>query len=215
MRYDGELVEPLDQKHGVIQCKGQYRFGSDAIALARFAAERARATDRVFDICSGSGIIGIIMAIERDCAVDGAELDIRQWDMSVRSAALNELNNVSFKNADIRNIWQAFPAQAYDIAVCNPPYYKQDGIARKVSPNAVCELTVRLEDVLGCAAYLLKPCGELYMLHISSRLDEALAGCRAMSLTPKTLIVNPNGKTFMLRAVKCGRSGMTLKVKAF
>ncbi|MDE6201438.1 MAG: methyltransferase [Clostridiales bacterium] len=210
----GEKAEPLGDGYYIIQSENGYRFGSDAVALAHYASGFAHRNSRVFDLCSGCGIIGIMLAIDCGCAVDGAEIDGTLCDMSVRSCALNSLDGVRFVNADIKNA-DMFAAAGYDLVVCNPPYYKVDSKPSTVAPQANSELTVTLSDVVATAKRLLKVSGALCMVHISSRLDEVLMECSRNGLAPKELIVNPNGKTFMLRAVRGGKQGMTVKVEEF
>lgn len=209
---DGEKAEPLGDGYYIIQSESGYRFGSDAVALAHYASGFARRNSRVFDLCSGCGIIGIMLAISDGCTVDGAEIDGGLCDMSVRSCALNGLDNVRFTNFDIRNA-DRLAAAEYDLVVCNPPYYKAGSKPSAVAPQANSELTVTLSDVIVAAKRLLKVGGALCMVYISSRLDEVLIECDRNGLAPKELIVNPNGKTFMLRAVRGGKRGMTVKVK--
>ncbi|MCH5166086.1 MAG: methyltransferase [Clostridiales bacterium] len=210
-----ERIEPLDDKHVILQSVNGYRCGSDAVALSKFASEYVKQSDNVFDLCSGCGIIGLLLAIETGCNVVGAELDKSLFDMSVRSCELNGLDNVRFFNADIRDLSETANSCAYDIVVCNPPFFKADSRMRKVAPTANSELTVTFDDVVKAAKRLLKTGGALFLVHTSSRLDEVLSACRSGGLTPKNLVVNKNCKTFMLRAVRGGKDGLTLTVKEF
>lgn len=214
---ENEVVEPLGDGKYIIQPKIGYRFGSDSVALSKFASRYIKNTDRVFDICSGCGIIGILIALGTGAAVSGAEIDGRLCDMSNRSAKLNELDAVSFINADIRggDAVKTFGVGSFDAVVCNPPYYKTGSKKSSVASSANSEITVTLDDVLSTARSLLKPCGALYLVHITERLDEVLYKCREKKLTPKKLTVNANSKTFMLRCVLLGRSGMTVSTEKF
>ncbi|MDE6293377.1 MAG: methyltransferase [Clostridiales bacterium] len=211
---DGEKAEPLGDGYYIIQSENGYRFGSDAVSLAHYASGFASKNSRVFDMCSGCGIIGIMLAIAKGCDVDGAELDGELYDMSVRACALNGLDGVRFRNANVKDL-SDFSAAKYDIVVCNPPYYKVDSKPTAVAPQANSELTVTLPDIVSAAKRLLKVGGALFMVHISSRLDEVLFECNRNGLAVKELIVNPNGKTFMLRAVRGGKQGMSLQIKEY
>lgn len=208
----GEVIEPLDDTHIIIQPIDGYRFGSDAIALYKYAAEFTDSRDAVFELCSGCGVIGISLAIERGCSVDGAEIDVELCDMSNRSAAANGLKNVAFRNVDLRDMREVKSA-AYDVVLCNPPFFKADSIAASVAPNANSELTVTLDDVVATAARLLKPGGAFGMVYTSSRLDEAIVACREHRIMPKQLTVLGGGKTFLLKAVRGGRPGMTVALQ--
>lgn len=208
---EGEAAEPLGDGKYIIQSRTGYRFGEDAVKLASFASRKIKSTDVVFDLCSGCGIVGILVALEKGCRVDGAELDAELFDMSVRSCALNDLDNVRFFNTDITGITENTFGK-YDVVVCNPPYYKQNSLPRKVASAADSEITVTLDGVLRAAKALLRNGGTFYAVYTATRLDEMLSACRSMALMPKSVVMNRNGKTFLLRAVKGGKSGMTVEI---
>lgn len=213
---DGEHIEPLDEcGHYIIQHEAMYRFGGDAVALYKYARQFVRRDDKVCDLCSGCGVIGILLALDRGCRVDGAEIDKALCDMSVRSCALNGLTGMRYFNIDIRTAGDALPAAAYDAVVCNPPFFKADSRARAIAPAANSELTVTLDDVIATSKRLLKVGGALLLVYTATRLDDAVCACRAHGLTPKHLTVNSNGKTFLLRAVRGGKQGMIVSKDGF
>ena len=205
-----EKIEPLDNGYAIIQSERGYRFGSDAVALYKFARRFVKADARVLDLCSGSGVIGIMLAADKGCSVDGVEIDKELWDMSVRSCALNELCNVCFYNADIRE--PELPLGVYDAIVCNPPFYKKNSKPSAIAPNANSELTVCFEDIAAACKAHLKVGGSLCIVHTATRLDEIMVTLRAHSLMPKELVINGSGKTFLLRAVRGGKAGMTVSM---
>ncbi len=212
----GECKEPLDDcGHVIIQHKDMYRFGGDAVALYKYARRFIRRDDKVFDLCSGCGVVGILLALDCGCAVGGAEIDGALFDMCVRSCALNGLDGSGYYNVDITTAIDMLPAAQYDAVVCNPPFFKADSKARAVAPAANSELTVTLDDVIKTAKRLLKAGGALYLVYTASRLDEAVCACHKHGLTPKHMTVNANGKTFLLRAVRGGKQGMTVSTEEF
>lgn len=209
----GEAVEPLDEKHVIIQPVDGYRFGADAVSLAKFASGFIKRTDSVFDLCSGCGVVGILVAIATGARVCGAELDGALADMSNRSAAVDGLD-AKFFNADIRDLNSDMFScgRAYDAVLCNPPFFKAHSRARKIAPTANSELTVTFEQVVAAAKKLLKPLGTFCLVYTAARLDEAVCVCRENGLTPKELIINGNGKTFLMRCVLGGKDGLTVRV---
>lgn len=212
----GEKIEPLDEcGHVIIQHERMYRFGGDAVALFKFARKHVRKDSAVFDLCSGCGVIGILLAIECGCRINGAEIDGEMCDMSMRSCVLNGIVGAEFYNADVRDADSVLPAARYDAVVCNPPFYKSDSRASKIAPAANSELTVSLDDVIKASKRLLKAGGALFLVYTSTRMDEVFCACARYGLTPKEITVNPNGKTFLLRAVRGGKQGMTVSVKEY
>ena len=213
--YDNEAVEPLDDFHSVIQPKDGYRFGEDAVELSKFACEYIKRGDTVLDLCSGSGIVGFLIEIERGAVVVGAEKDEKMCDMANRSSALNGYN-AKFVNADIRDIpalTAAVGKRCFDAVTVNPPFYKKGSRPSKVAPEASSELSVTFADIVAAAKAALKPRGEFFVVHTASRLDEVLYLCRDNKLTPKNLVVNKNGKTFLLRCVLGGGDGLSVSVR--
>lgn len=210
----GEKAEPLGDGYYIVQNENGYRFGSDAVALAHFAAGDVTARDKVLDLCSGCGIIAIMLGIATNAEVVGVELDEELYGMSLRSLEINKLNTVSFINADARALDNSINGQ-YDAVVCNPPYYKVGSKPTAVAPTANSEINITLSDVVAVAGRALKVGGALYMTHVTSRLDEVICACRDNGLAVKKLVVNPNGKTSMVRAVRGGKQGMILKVEGY
>ncbi len=214
---DGEVIEPLGDGKYIIQPTDGYRFGSDSVALAKFASRFVERGATVVDICSGCGIVGILVALERQTRVLGAEIDARMVDMANRSADLNGIDAKFIRAdvADIESLTDAFGKRKADAAVCNPPYYKANGKPSKIAPNANSELTVDFEAAVAAAAALLKDKGELFVVFPTARLDEALSVLRAHALIPKDLIINANKKTFLVRCVSGGRDGLNVGIEEF
>lgn len=228
----GEAAEPLGDGFFILQRRDAYRFGSDSVALAKFASGDIRRGFDVLDLCSGCGIVGMLVAVSTGARVLGVELDETLFDMSVRSAKLNKLADVSFINADLREKNGFYPRgsddkdeisgkssnvknKKFDAVVCNPPFYKANSKPSEISPAANSELTVTFRDVARVAANSLERGGATYFVHTAARLDEVLCVCREFGLTPKKLTVNRNGKTFLLKCVKGGKSGLAVKTEEF
>lgn len=212
--YDNEVVEPLDDAHSIIQTADGYRFGTDAVQLSKFACNYIKRGDVILDLCSGCGIVGLFVEIERGAKVFGAEIDGRACDMANRSALLNGLN-ARFFNVDVRDISalkQAVGEIKADAVTVNPPFYKAGSKPTKIAPEASSEITVTFNDIAAAARATLKPCGEFFAVHTATRLDEILYICRDNKLTPKNLIINKNGKTFLLRCVLGGGDGLNVSV---
>ncbi len=214
---NGEIIEPLGGDMYIVQPQNGYRFGSDAVALAKFASARIKKGQTVIDLCSGCGIVGILTEISTGAAVTGFEIDDSLCDMSMRSAEMNGLS-ARFIRADIRDLdalSACFPPHTARAVVVNPPYFKADSRAAAVAPSANSEISVTFDDVLSASKLLLRQGGDFYLSFTSSRMDEAMEKCRAAKFIPKELVVNSNGKTFLMRASFGARPGMVVSIKEY
>ena len=87
MMYLNERIDDL-QRGGlrVIQRADAFRFGTDAVLLADFAAPRRH--DRVCDLGTGTGIIPLLLyARENTISADAVEIQPDMADMAARSVA--------------------------------------------------------------------------------------------------------------------------------
>lgn len=94
---------------------------------ARFEPWLTRAPERLLDLCTGSGCIGIAMArVFPDTFVDLSDLS--------EQAVLIATDNVSQKDLDYQvnvyqgDLFEGLPGDRYDLIVTNPPYVDADDI---------------------------------------------------------------------------------------
>jgi 16S rRNA (guanine1207-N2)-methyltransferase len=85
--------------------------------------------DRIADLGCGTGTVGVLAGLKA-----GSTALVTFVDSNVRAAALAEINARSNGLTDFRVIAGAkldgLAADQFDVAVANPPYYAQQGIAR-------------------------------------------------------------------------------------
>ena len=160
MMYLNERIDDL-QRGGlrVIQRADAFRFGTDAVLLADFAAPRRH--DRVCDLGTGTGIIPLLLyARENTISADAVEIQPDMADMAARSMAMNGLNEkIRVLPGDLRSIRTLLPHARYDLVTCNPPYGKAGGTL--LNPDASKRLarheeSCAIEDVACAAAWLLQ-----------------------------------------------------------
>ena len=111
-RIMNERIDDL-QRGGcrIIQCPELFCFGMDAVLLSAWAA--AGRGDRVLDLCSGNGIVPILMdarlpeEIRREGSVQftGIEINSICVDLARRSAAMNaQTERIHFLEGDVRDV---------------------------------------------------------------------------------------------------------------
>ena len=191
MMYLNERIDDL-QRGGlrVIQRADAFRFGTDAVLLADFAAPRRH--DRVCDLGTGTGIIPLLLyARENTLSADAVEIQPDMADMAARSMAMNGLNEkIRVLPGDLRSIRTLLPHARYDLVTCNPPYGKAGGTL--LNPDASKRLarheeSCAIEDVACAAAWLLQNGGRLCCVFPAARMIELSDAMRKYRMAPKRI----------------------------
>lgn len=234
----------------LIQDPEEFCYGVDAVILADFAATRLskkakRASESlkqgcIVDLGTGSGIIPLILSAKTEAnRIVGVELQQASYCRAKRNAALNGLEErLSFINADVKNISaskkselpEAAEAQAFEALLgrvtavtANPPYMPScGGLTNSNSAKAIArhETTAGLWDFFAAAAALLKPKGDLFMVHRPSRLADICCFARENGLEPKELrFVSPGvrkaANIVLIHCVKNGGKDLRLSEPLF
>ena len=191
MMYLNERIDDL-QRGGlrVIQRADAFRFGTDAVLLADFAAPRRH--DRVCDLGTGTGIIPLLLyARENTISADAVEIQPDMADMAARSMAMNGLNEkIRVLPGALRSIRTLLPHARYDLVTCNPPYGKAGGTL--LNPDASKRLarheeSCAIEDVACAAAWLLQNGGRLCCVFPAARMIELSDAMRKYRMAPKRI----------------------------
>lgn len=189
-----------------------FRFGTDAVLLVDFA--RCKPGMKMLDLCSGTGIVPILMLAKGD-ADTAVALEIQPYlcELMRRSRAENRCEDrLEIYEGDLKEIRSMVQGGCYDLVTVNPPY---EPLGRGIpGQNPYRELARReeactLEDVIRAAAYLVKPGGRLAMVHRPYRLGEILQKMEAGGFSPSRLrLVEPKaGEPAILVLVEGVRSG--------
>ena len=200
----------------IIQNKDEYTFTSDAVSLANFV--HVSNYGRVVDLCSGSGVIGILVAAKNKVKdVTLVEIQDVLADMSRRTLEYNGIDNIQVVNKPLQNIHKEIGCGLYDVVTCNPPYQKvkSNTVLNEKSSIAIArhEVKVTLEEIIKEASLLLKFGGDFYIVNQETRLADMIVYMRKYGLEPKELRLieeNRKGKIIMLKAKKGGKSGMII-----
>ena len=117
-----ERIDDL-QRNGyrIIQHPEKFCFGMDAVLLSGFAS--AHRGDQVLDLCTGTGIIPILMEAKTEAAhLTGLEIQAESADMARRSVQLNGLEEkIDIVTGDVKEAGSKFSSASFDVITCNPP----------------------------------------------------------------------------------------------
>lgn len=176
----------------IAQDEGQFCFGIDAVLLADFASKKIRHNSNVIDLCSGNGIIALLLCgLTRAATVTALEIQKEACNLAAESVKLNALQErLHLVNGDLKNVQQIFEKYSFGAVVCNPPYVKAShgsGCAASAKSIARHEILCTLDDVIKAADYLLKPNGSFFMIHRPERLGEIFAALSKYKLEASEL----------------------------
>ncbi|WP_295737354.1 tRNA1(Val) (adenine(37)-N6)-methyltransferase [uncultured Oscillibacter sp.] len=182
-----ELVKPGGLRF--VWADGLFPPGTDSFLLSAFP--RLRPGLRVLDLGSGTGLLSLLLLQrQRELSVTGLELLPEAVALAERTAAENGLTDrLFFRQGDLRDR-AALPAEPFDLAVCNPPYYPVSSGAltgETARRTARAEVDCTLADVCRAARRALRWGGRFCLVHKPHRLTDLLCALREAGLEPKRL----------------------------
>lgn len=216
---EGERLDDLQYNNlQIIQHSQKYCFTTDAVLLANFVT--AKKESKVVDLCSGSGVIGILVQAKTKAEnVTLVELQEYFANMSKRSVELNNLSDkISIINMPLQNISKQIGVEKYDVVVCNPPYkMKNSSLLSQDNELNICkhEIAVTLEEVILESSKLLKYGGYFYTINKEERLTDIICSLRKYKIEPKNITVVPSKKgssLVLVKAKKGGKSGVRVNI---
>lgn len=183
--YDDFKFENLGD--GIEICiSDEHRFGTDAFLLADFASPRSK--DYVCDLCSGSGIVALLMI--RNChpsyvsAVEIQQKAVEQLELTKEKSSLSTLE---IFGCDLKKYKSD---KELDLITCNPPYkINNTGIKNKTDAVTIArhEILCNISDVCKAAARNLKFGGRLCICNRPERLCDTMLAMKQNGIEPKRL----------------------------
>jgi len=213
-----EVIEDLGDGFKIIQNKTMFCYGTDAAVLSDFIV--AKPKEKLIDLCSGNGIIPILLCKKTRCNdITALEIQKEVCELTERSVKLNNLTErIEVVNGDLKEVKGSFDCGYFDVVTCNPPYMSAGTGKSNLSENvniARHEIMCTLEDVIVSAAYLVKNGGRFYMVHRAERLSDIIYLMRCANLQPKRLTMvhaNPQSEPslVLIEAQKDRKSGLII-----
>jgi tRNA1Val (adenine37-N6)-methyltransferase len=170
----------------LIQSSSGVKASVDGLLLARFI--KPSPEWRVADLGCGNGLVGLLLAKENPyCRLLGVEIQSELIGQARQSARINNLDNIQFVQADLRNYPWKGTLERFDMVLTNPPYRKV-GTGR-ISPDPS-RAAARHEihgDVSGfarAASALLRDGGASTWIYLAQRFDDLVAAVTAAGMEP-------------------------------
>ncbi|MET1029599.1 tRNA1(Val) (adenine(37)-N6)-methyltransferase [Domibacillus tundrae] len=209
-RLDYLLAEELR----IIQSPSVFSFSLDAVLLARFASV-PKTRGSIVDLCSGNGVVPLLMSARTSVSMTGVEIQERLYDMAVRSVTYNGLNTqIQMVNDDLKKAPERLGKEKHTLVTCNPPYFLTPS-ANEINLNehlaiARHEIMCTLEDCILSSSQLLKQGGKAAFVHRPGRLLDIVTLMRKYRIEPKRIQFvypkagNKEANTVLVEGIKDG-----------
>ena len=206
----------------LVQPETGHRAGLDAVMLA--AAARVLPGQRLLDVGSGCGVVGLSIAARiADCTITGIEIDRSLCQLAVSNADRNSLSGrYRSINGDLMGPHTELAAaglapESFDIVVANPPYYAQgratashvQGRARAavMPPNGL-DAWVRFMTAMAA------PGGRLTVVYPATALGDLLSAldgrCGGLAVFPLFPRQGEPAHRIIVAGIKGSRAPLTL-----
>lgn len=179
----------------IIQSKDFFSFSMDAVLLAHFASIPRKG--RIVDLCTGNGVIPLLLSIQTKGEIFGVEIQQKLVDMASRSVNMNNLSQqIKMLHSDIKEAPNQLGKGVFDLVTVNPPYLPIEGQDKNINEHfaiARHEIYTNLAEVISIGNQLLKVGGRLAMVHRPSRLVDIMYLFRKERIEPKKIrFVHPS-----------------------
>lgn len=214
LKQDERLDYLLAEELRIIQSPSVFSFSLDAVLLARFASV-PKTRGAIVDLCSGNGVVPLLMSARTKVPIIGVEIQERLYDMAVRSVAYNGLGEqIRMVHGDLKQSPQQLGKEKYTLVTCNPPYFltpsQNEMNANEHFAIARHEIMCTLEDCIVSASQLLKQGGKAAFVHRPGRLLDIVTLMRTYRLEPKRIRFvypkagNKEANTVLVEGIKDG-----------
>lgn len=176
LKEDERLDELFRENMKVIQSSSVFSFSVDALLIANFTKLTKR-TKKIMDLCSGNGIIPLLLSHRTASMIHGIEIQEQVAEMAERNVQLNHKSGqITIYRMDIKDIKSSFSHSQYDIITVNPPYFTNNQPVKDKGPHSIArhEIFIDLEGVIKNARYLIKNKGRLNIVHRAERSAEVI-----------------------------------------
>ena len=216
-----EQIDTLLNGNKIVQDTDGFMFGIDAVLLAHFALAQIRKNDKVIDLCTGTGIVPLLLekAVPAEVTFTAVEIQKKYARLAQKSVELNGLaEKIKIIQGDIKNVEQLFTKHSFNVITCNPPYMiPEQGKSNPNDEKAIArhEICCTLADVCNAADFLLHTHGSFFMIHKANRLPEIFDCLLEHKMEPKRMQLiqpfeNEDANLVLVEARKNASKGLTV-----
>lgn len=204
----------------IYQDQDNFKFSLDSILLAE--SVELKRNDKVLDFCTGNAAVPLILSTKGHNQIVGIEIQENAYVLAKESIEHNDLQqSISIINDNLINAKNYFPGNNFDIITCNPPFFKYNSksLINENREKAIArhEITVKLNEIISTASYMLKDHGTFYIVYRLNRIQELINELTINNLFIKNMyLIKTNSsdviETVIIKATKNGRINTKVKL---
>ena len=197
-----------------------FSFSLDSVLLAHFVNIRMN-DNNIVDLCTGNGVIPLILALRTNKKIIGVELQDSVYDLATKSITYNKLDDqIKIIKANVKDFASNDNINKYDLVICNPPYFKVSNSnnlnIKKEKMIARHEVELTLSELCSCAKKLLNNNGNFVIVHRAERFIEIIEEFKKNNIEPKRVRFvyekrDKNSLMVLLEGQMNGKSGLTIE----
>lgn len=218
---ENEVVNKLLNKNlKIIQRTDYFNFSLDSLLISNFIP-LGRGVNKIVDLGTGNGAIPLFLSERTKAKICGIEIQEISYNLAKRNIELNNLSDrIEVIKDNMKNWNKYFKHGSQDAVITNPPFFKYNGNDELLNDLdqltlARHEITIKLEELIEVASYLLKDKGYFAMVHRPERFLEIIDAMRKYNITPKKVRfchtkVDKQAKILLIEGMKYGANDMKI-----
>ena len=136
----------------IVQNKDYFNFSLESILLPNFV-EITPNTKKIIDFCTGNVPIPLVLSTRTNSEIYAVEIQKEIYELAKETIEINKLENkIKLLNLDVKEIYNIFETDTFDLITCNPPYFKKEENSlvneNMIKSIARHEILIELEDVI-------------------------------------------------------------------
>lgn len=203
----------------IVQDNEMFNFSLDSVLLPNFVTLNKNITN-ILDIGTGNAPIPLILSTKTNSKIIGVEIQKDVYLQAKESVKINKLENkINIINSDIKEIYENFETESFDVITCNPPFFEvtKDSNLNKNDYKTIArhEVHLNLDDIFKISRKLLKNNGVIGIVHRPERLIEIIETMKKYNIEPKKIRfvypkINKDANILLVEGRKNGRKGIKI-----
>ena len=203
----------------IVQDTQMFNFSLDSVLLPNFVTINKN-INKILDIGCGNAPIPLILSTKTKAEIIGVEIQKEVFNLATKSVKINNLEQqIKIINADIKDIYNDFETESFDVITCNPPFFKVNKESNLNNNDyktiARHEVKLNLDDIFKIAKKILKNNGYIAIVHRPERLLEILFTMKKYNIEPKKIQFiypkkNMQANILLIEGTKNGKEGLKI-----